>query len=128
MSMLGRPTEAELDKVRSAVLLLLDQDSYIYRWTKANDGYGQYTTTFVADLTVTPCRLTLATHRPSTDMDIIPKEGVRNTTFWVIRFPVDTVINAKDRVKINDNFYEILGTSEDRTWKTSLRCAAVKLD
>lgn len=111
---------AELASMRAVEATAMSSTAIIYRYTPSADGLGGFTQAWAAVGTVV-CDLWPANR----GMQETPGGAqLLSRGEWYITVPYDTVVTAKDRIKIGSRSFEVTFVPNNRSWDTGLRVEA----
>ncbi len=111
-------TQADLDGMIATVTSTLPSTCTLRTLGLTADGAGGWTET-PTDVTVA-CRVSpLAT--AGRDFEAVEGSKEISSVPWVLTFPAGTVVGPSDRVFHNDQRFEVVAESSDRTWELDVR-------
>jgi len=112
---------ATLDGMRATLNASLPDDAVIQRIVKVDDGQGGFiegTPTIVASPKVRVSTADLT--REENTM----AERVGIQTAWILTFPAETDVTAKDRIVVGGRTFEVAAVLRPRSWEISRRVLA----
>jgi len=116
MAMLSR---AELNSCRSAANKALDQIAQVYRASQARDSGGGSAESWATAGKPVPCRLwTMMTTRDVRTEVIAGK--LTAVTEWKCAFPAGSDVKAYDKLAIDGDWFDVIGTQQDASSPISL--------
>ena len=102
---------ADLDYMRDTLAELLPDSGTIQTVTRAANGFGGWVETWTSAGTVA-CRID---NQSANKSDV--GDSARSFSAWMITVPFDTVISANDRINTGGQTYNVIGVSDNGSWR-----------
>ncbi len=120
-------TERELNEMRATARSVLPSQAVILSPTRASDGQGGYTLTFLPVGTAI-ARLASDTNRGSNNGETTVGDRLAEVTSWILTLPHDQQVDAKDRVTYEGRTFEVAEVLSWRPWEISKRARCIEVD